>query len=242
MARKKILWKRSGVYSITNLENNKRYVGSSKNLSVRKGYHLGALKNNKREHPFLQEAYNKYGKENFIFEVLEYCEKENLIEREQYWMDHYKSYKREFGYNSSITAGKVTHTEETKMKMSETRRGKNNRFNFTFSEESKKKMRESHLGKTLSEETKNKMGIARRGNKNALGYRHSEEAKIKISNYQKLNLTEEIRLKRKEKMLGNSYGKGVWEGKKHTKESKKKMSESAKLREEKKRLKRLGEE
>ena len=64
----------SGVYKITNLINNKFYVGSSINLKQRKHAHFYSLKLGKHKSPYLQNAFNKYGIENFVFEVIKYCE------------------------------------------------------------------------------------------------------------------------------------------------------------------------
>ena len=71
---------KSGVYKITNLINNKYYIGSSKNVSFRYRTHLFTLKNNVSECTILQKAVNKYGIQNFEFSIVEitsnYKEKE----------------------------------------------------------------------------------------------------------------------------------------------------------------------
>lgn len=70
---------KSGIYQIRNINNNKLYIGSAVNLIKRKNGHFSALFKNKHENNKLQNAYNKYGKETFIFEILEYCEVIDLI-------------------------------------------------------------------------------------------------------------------------------------------------------------------
>ena len=103
-----------------NLVNGKFYIGSSYNINNRWNGHKACLKTNNHPSKYLQRAYNKYGKDNFIYEVLENCPENNLIEREQYWMDFHKIYLPENGYNISPTAGKTTgykHTQESKEKM-----------------------------------------------------------------------------------------------------------------------------
>lgn len=87
MLSKKVERFKSGIYKITNLVNNKFYVGSSVNLYNRKHTHSTYLAKNLHHNPHLQSSYNKYGKDNFLFEVIEYCNKETLEEREQYYMD-----------------------------------------------------------------------------------------------------------------------------------------------------------
>lgn len=109
-----------GIYMIMNLVNRKFYIGSSYNINNRWNVHKACLKTNNHPSKYLQRAYNKYGKDNFIYEVLENCPENNLIEREQYWMDFHKIYLPENGYNISPTAGKTTgykHTQESKEKM-----------------------------------------------------------------------------------------------------------------------------
>jgi hypothetical protein len=75
-----------GVYLITCKINNKKYVGASVNVLDRFSNHMNR---DSRRYPH-REMYKdvfKYGYENFDFEVLEECNKENLLEREQYYYD-----------------------------------------------------------------------------------------------------------------------------------------------------------
>ena len=61
-----------GIYCIENTINNKKYIGSSKNVFKRKNRHFGDLRNNIHPNKKLQASYNKYGVENFKFYVLEF--------------------------------------------------------------------------------------------------------------------------------------------------------------------------
>ena len=92
----------SGIYQIRNLVNNKIYIGSSKNLSTRFYRHRHFLKRNKHHARHLQSSWNKYGKDNFVFEVLEYCNpiKEVLLKIEQQYLD-----KLNPSYNHCKVAG-----------------------------------------------------------------------------------------------------------------------------------------
>lgn len=109
--------KKVGIYQIVNRVNQKRYIGSSIRLQGRKKRHFSELNCNVHHSQALQRAYNKYGKENFDFFILEYCEAEKLLEREQYYLDNLKP-----EYNICKIAGnclgKIT-TEETKKKIGE---------------------------------------------------------------------------------------------------------------------------
>jgi len=79
---------KTGVYKITNIINNKIYVGSSwKCIIKRWRCHKSNLKKNKHTNKHLQRSWNKHGEENFKFEVLEYCEPLKCMEIEQYYID-----------------------------------------------------------------------------------------------------------------------------------------------------------
>jgi len=88
-----------GIYKIINLINGKIYIGSSININRRLVRHKSELKNNVHDNEHLQNSYNFYGKKNFKFEVFEECFKENLILKEQYWIDFYQCYDENKGYN-----------------------------------------------------------------------------------------------------------------------------------------------
>ena len=112
-----------GIYRIVNNVNGKCYVGSAVNLNNRWRTHKGPLRKNKHGNSYFQNAWNKYGEENFIFEILEYVfDKKDLIKTEQYYIDWLDSANREFGYNICKVAGSTLgkkHTEKTKKILSE---------------------------------------------------------------------------------------------------------------------------
>lgn len=92
----------SGIYKIVNLQTGKYYVGSTKDFKKRKQAHFSGLKNNYHPNKHLQNAYNKYGKENFKFEIIEYVKEELLLDIEQSYIDD--STKEEI-YNKTYIAG-----------------------------------------------------------------------------------------------------------------------------------------
>lgn len=85
------------IYKITNIINNKVYIGQSNNPQKRWKEHIRLGKNNKNSK--LYSAINKYGVNNFIFEIIEENIK-NYNEREKYWIKYYNSIKN--GYNICI--------------------------------------------------------------------------------------------------------------------------------------------
>lgn len=111
---------KSGIYQIKNMINGKVYIGSAINFSKRKQEHFNYPK---KSAILLQKALTKYGKGNFEFTQIEFCEKESLYKNEQYWMDHFQSYKREFGYNIAEKAeGSRGGTKEGAAKSVKTKR------------------------------------------------------------------------------------------------------------------------
>lgn len=77
-----------GIYRFTNIVNQKIYIGSAKNLRKRFVQHLSDLKLNKHHSKHFQNAWNKYGEDNFNYDILEQIEDVSiLILREQYYLD-----------------------------------------------------------------------------------------------------------------------------------------------------------
>ena len=76
-----------GIYKITNTISGKIYIGSSLHVERRLTDHKYLLKNNKHHSIKLQNSWNKHGSENFKFEIIEECNDENYLEREQYYLN-----------------------------------------------------------------------------------------------------------------------------------------------------------
>lgn len=87
------------IYKIQCTANNRIYIGQTKNLNRRKREHFGDLRRNQHHSILLQRAFNKYGEESFIHSVIEECTKENVDEREVYWIDYYDSTNKYKGFN-----------------------------------------------------------------------------------------------------------------------------------------------
>jgi predicted GIY-YIG superfamily endonuclease len=107
------------IYKITNKINNKVYIGSSKNIKKRKWEHFHQLKKDYHHSEHLQKAYNKYGFENFTFEIVENCLNSCRKEREIYYIAKFDSANRDFGYNiNDVDENGFKCSEETKLKIS----------------------------------------------------------------------------------------------------------------------------
>ena len=214
----------SGIYSIKNTINGKIYIGSSKEVNERLSTHKRELLLNKHVNEHLQSAYNKYGEDAFKFEVVCECDELNLLEMEDYYIKEFDTLNRDKGYNL-VSADRKTILKSTKDKISNTlkegylsgrikisdkcvsimksRTGINNHnFNKPMSEEQKRLISLSRMGKKASEETRAKMSMDRKGK--GVGIKHSPE-RIEANRLSHL-------------------------GKKLSEETKKKMSDSHKLR------------
>lgn len=110
----------SGIYKIVCTESNKIYIGSAYRLGVRYSQHKTKLAKNEHPNPHLQSAYSKYGIDSFYFEVLELCNTDIIIEREQYYIDSCNAANRLYGYNIRIAADSclgIKRSEEHNKKM-----------------------------------------------------------------------------------------------------------------------------
>lgn len=145
----------SGIYAITNIVNGKRYIGSAINIRKRWNRHTSELDLGKHTNNHLQHAWNKYGSENFQFSIIELCPADQLLDREQIYIDE----KSDF--NICMTAG--------------------NTLGVKPSPETMKKLVASHKGKHPSAETRAKMSAAHKGNKYSVGRTYTVEERAKRS-------------------------------------------------------------
>ena len=87
-----------GIYRITNLKTNESYIGKSTNIKNRFKQHIRtAIGLDGVARTKIHGAMKEYGIDNFSFEVLEKCTKENYSEREKYWINFYET--NVYGYN-----------------------------------------------------------------------------------------------------------------------------------------------
>ena len=158
------------IYITTNNINNKKYIGQHYGLLNDNYFGSGAL---------IKKAIEKYGKENFKKEIIEIVNNyDELNEREKYWINFYDAVNSEKfyniatgGLNSNPVAGLSEEAEKRRReKLSLAAKGKNNHFygrhfcgkehpmyGKKCSEETKQKLRNAHLGKTLTKEHREKI-------------------------------------------------------------------------------------
>lgn len=183
----------SGIYRITCLANGEFYVGSAVNMRKRQYKHLWHLRHNSHGNYRLQKIYNEHGAQLFIFDVLEYCNRERLIECEQYYIDTLNpeiNILKIAGDTKTKSAGSIrVVTEETRRKISEGNKGKKlsashieklkARKGMTFSDIWKSRISVSGKGRVQGLETRKKIS-----NANA-GRRFNENSRQKMSEAQR---------------------------------------------------------
>lgn len=134
--------KKCGIYCIKNLKNGKMYIGQSTDIKNRISSHKRNIF--KKNYPIYLDI-RKFGIENFVFEIIEECKKENLDALEKKYIKEFKTYL-EYGYNKTTggtTGYKKEISEETKEKIRNTLTGKK----INLSEEARNKKIEKFTGK-----------------------------------------------------------------------------------------------
>ena len=93
------------IYKITNIQNNKVYIGQTiRPVEQRFHRHLNDALNNIID-THLARAIRKYGKENFVIEIIDSASnQQELTQKEQYWIKYYNS--TEVGYNETNATSK----------------------------------------------------------------------------------------------------------------------------------------
>lgn len=190
--------KHNYVYKITNLLNNKIYIGVHSTDDLNDGY-MGSGR-------AITNAIRRYGVENFKKEILVDFETAELAYRLEKMLVDEKFIKRKDTYNAMVggvggdtRSGKrpseetrrkmseshrgKTHSEETRKKLSESNKGERHPFfGKRFSEETRRKMSEAHKGKRFSEEHRKKISETKKGEKHHFfGKHHTDESRKKIS-------------------------------------------------------------
>lgn len=210
---------KSGIYTITNLVNGKKYVGQSNNIPLRFTRHRHQLRKGTHYNRGLQAAWNKYGEKKFEFAVVCYVISNDPIAVLNYLEKKFIADLRSFGisgYNFTTGGDRWQVSEATRKRLSDANRGKKKS---PVTTETREKLRLSNLGKTRSPETRAKMSASRLGvtpwNKSIRGYKTqpaSPDRKRKIGdaqrgsknhNFGKLT-SEETKLKIRAALQGSS--------------------------------------
>lgn len=128
---------KSGVYQIILKEDGRSYVGSAIDIKKRWNNHKSKANSN-TDMQVIARAIAKHGFENFEWKILEECSVENLIEREQYWLDKIRPFADE---NHGFNVRKIAKSN----------------YGIKRSIESRKKQSQTMLGVAKTEEHKKNM-------------------------------------------------------------------------------------
>jgi group I intron endonuclease len=196
-------YKKSGIYRLTNLINNKSYIGSSINLSRRLSDYFSIDRFRKirtKGRSLIGNAIIKHGISNFNLDILEYSESDIIIKREQYYLDLLRPKYNILKVASSTLGRKLS--EEIKINMSIRNKGNKNPM----------------YGKHHTDETKFNMSINNRGFNNPMyGKTHTEKTKLRI----KMSVIKTMKSK--------DFIKSPILNRHHSEETRRKISESNKL-------------
>ena len=215
---------------IENIVNRHIYIGSSKDIDGRVRIHTNALDDGNHHSDYLQNAWNKYGFENFVYDILIICDEDMLLFYEQSFIDAWKP-----AYNMSKIAGRIEMTEEVCHKISVANRVEN------LSVESRERRSIAKMGNTygaghkMTDDNRAILMEMNIGNTYGVGKGKplTEERKQHLS---EINMgrthTEETKHIVSVSLLGNKRGMGNHNhtGHKATEESRRGMSESQKKR------------
>lgn len=184
------------IYRITNMANGKFYVGSADSFARREWQHKYYLRRNEHKNPHLQSAWNKYGEEMFVFEIVETIpEGEDQLVWEDKWLRECVGKEDCYNVNTLATAPRlgITLSEESKQKLSANRTGK--------------AAGEAHYryGQTVSDEVRQKIGNTQRGKPKKPGRKVSEAGLAKI------------------RAAAEAGHYSHWKGRNHTEEAKEKL-------------------
>jgi hypothetical protein len=195
------------VYITTNLINGNQYIGDHSTNNLNDGY-LGSGR------PYFQHAIKKYGKSNFKREILEHFNnrEEAFLAQEKYINQFNTLYPN--GYNISPKGGnkfKGSVSEESKRKMSNSHKGVKRE---PHSEETKLKIKKGNEGKKISKETREKISNTLKNNipwNKGLKNCFSEESKRKNSESHKgKKFSEEHIRKLRISLKGNQNAKRIF--------------------------------
>jgi group I intron endonuclease len=172
-----------GIYKITN-PKGKIYIGQSTNIEKRWKYYSSQYHNKKDKQTKLFNSLIKYSPKNHKFEILEECTVEQLNEREIYWGHYYNCTDKECGLNLRELGKQGQWTDEAKLKLSLSQKGK-----LRHTDESKAKISTKLKGTKYTDEQKKKCsensGMKGKSNPNGgskKGWLRTEESKERIKN------------------------------------------------------------
>lgn len=162
------------IYKITNNINGMLYIGQHCFRGKKDYYFAHGISHTGKiyggHHTYFCRAVIKYGFENFSKEILEYCSRDNVDEREIFYIKHYDSNNPDIGYNLTNGGGSLSG-----YKMTDEHKAKIGLANSMCPDETREKLRIANTGRRHTLESIEKIRLAK------IGIKCTEEAKRKIS-------------------------------------------------------------
>jgi group I intron endonuclease len=151
------------IYKITNTQNGKVYIGKTiRTVAIRWEQHIKRAK--QRVNNYLYDAMNHYGYDNFSIETIDTCPKEDLNEREKYWINVYDTqengYNRTCGGDGGNTWELNQNKEITSQRLSQSIRNSEAHKLAVNSPEYKEKISKINKGRKFSKEFRDKVSKA----------------------------------------------------------------------------------
>ena len=163
------------IYLATCKNTGKQYIGQTiRELRQRKIRHFSDSKRTKKS--AFACAIQKYGKDAFVWEILETCIEKNLNDRESHWISALDTLSPN-GYNLKTGGRRCKHSKESREKISKARKGCttwNKGKIGIYTDEIRKQISEKLTGRKMTKEQIEKWKKSRKG------YRHSEATKAKM--------------------------------------------------------------
>lgn len=202
--------KKSGIYEIINTTNGHRYIGSAVDIRRRWVEHRQDLVAGTHHSKYLQRSWSKNGEVSFHFGIIEECTPEDLLLKEQHWLDMLSP-----EYNTYRVAGSplgFRHTPETRARMSVAQIGNQNSLGYKHSDEHRRKNAAAMMGNKYALGGKHTpaqnaaKSAALMGNQRCLGHRPTLAARARMSVAQRgRTITPEHRAKISATMMGRKF-------------------------------------
>lgn len=172
----------TGVYVIKCTITHKIYIGSSVDIRSRWNNHIHELRQGVHANYYLQAEWNTYGEDSFEFSILDTCgDLKKLQSLEQHYLDLFRSYNRNIGYNIAQKAFLPPMTKESRKKQSESLKK-----NTQFIEKNRKFLKDLHNDPVRHKHLINSVKNSQKVKNNLKKLNESQEHKLQVQELLKM--------------------------------------------------------